>query len=98
MNHMNDNGRDMPKARILVIRAGKVYDVTEFADRHPGGRELLQKHNGRDVETVMQSSASHAHSNRAYSIMEKYFVGTVNSFLQVSCEVLIVFLTCVEVQ
>ena len=61
--------------RILVTRHGKVYDVTDFASRHPGGKDLLLKHSGRDVDELMGSADSHVHSKAAYSIMEKYYVG-----------------------
>ncbi|CAL1536525.1 unnamed protein product, partial [Lymnaea stagnalis] len=60
--------------RIRVIRGSSVYDVTEFADRHPGGREIIEKHNGQDVESVMQSALSHVHSKAAYSILERYSI------------------------
>ena len=61
--------------RIHVTRGGNVYDVTDFAKRHPGGRELLLKHNGQDIEDIMQSQDSHVHSKAAYTILDKYYVG-----------------------
>ncbi|GFO49289.1 cytochrome b5-like protein [Plakobranchus ocellatus] len=64
----------MPPSRIRLTRGGCLYDVTDFAVRHPGGRELLEKHNGQDIETVMQDPASHIHSKAAYTILEKYRV------------------------
>jgi len=34
---------------------GKVYDVTEFVDRHPGGRDQLLRGSGRDATLVFDS-------------------------------------------
>lgn len=36
-----------PSRRCIVD--GKVYDLTEFADEHPGGAELVHKYAGRDA-------------------------------------------------
>lgn len=66
--------RKQPTSKIVVSRGGVVYDVTEFADRHPGGRGLLEKHNGEDVENIMQDATFHAHSRAAYAILEKFRV------------------------
>lgn len=81
MGHRDMNDRCHSEGgRICLIRAGNVYDVTEFADRHPGGRELLEKHSMEDVERSMQDPASHVHSKAAYSILDKYFVGDEETF------------------
>ncbi|XP_059178806.1 fatty acid 2-hydroxylase-like [Physella acuta] len=71
MGLTDSNGCPQP-TRIRVTRAGKEYDITDFVDRHPGGREVLERHNGQDIEQVMQSSFSHTHSQAAYNILEKY--------------------------
>ena len=34
---------------------GKVYDVTEFLDNHPGGASLLLKSSGRDATSAYES-------------------------------------------
>ena len=62
------------KGRLCVLHSGKVYDVTDFADRHPGGKEWLEKYAGQDVTRVMQELSPHKHSKAAYSILEKYRV------------------------
>jgi cytochrome b involved in lipid metabolism len=38
----------MQDARMLVIYDNCVYDVSEFAASHPGGRELLEEYANRD--------------------------------------------------
>ena len=61
--------------RLCIINSGKAYDVTEFADRHPGGRKLLENHVGQDVTELMQNHENHKHSNSAYKILDKYYIG-----------------------
>ncbi|KAK3086295.1 hypothetical protein FSP39_016443 [Pinctada imbricata] len=61
--------------RIIVFHNNKVYDVTEFADRHPGGREYMEEHAGRDVTQVMKAEKPHSHSLAAYSILKTYHIG-----------------------
>lgn len=56
------------------MHSGNVYDVTEFSDRHPGGKEWLLKYSGQDVTRVMQELTPHKHTKVAYSMMEKYRV------------------------
>nr|KAI8762469.1 cytochrome b5-like isoform X2 [Biomphalaria glabrata] len=75
------NGQHRP-VKIRVTRKGKLYDLTEFVDRHPGGREILEQHNGLDIEAAMQNSSVHAHSKAAYSMLERYAVGTTDTSAQ----------------
>ncbi|TDH72125.1 hypothetical protein CCR75_004554 [Bremia lactucae] len=58
-----------------VIIRGVVYDVTDWADRHPGGRELVLLHAGRECTYTFDSY--HPFSNRADKILSKYVVGTL---------------------
>ena len=61
--------------RIVIIESDNVYDVTEFADRHPGGKEYLEENCGKDVSQLMQKNVPHKHSLAAYSMMKKYCIG-----------------------
>lgn len=60
------------------MHSGNVYDVTEFSDRHPGGKEWLVKYSGQDVTRVMQELSPHKHTKAAYSMLEKYRVSDVS--------------------
>lgn len=62
----------MRSGRICVLHSGQAYDVTDFSDRHPGGREWLEKLAGQDVTQVMQDATPHKHTKAAYAILEKY--------------------------
>lgn len=84
----------MRNGRICVFHSGKAYDVTEFSERHPGGKEWLMKYAGQDVTQVMRDQTPHTHSNAAYAILEKYRIREVheNGKQQVSVCVLCDFL------
>ncbi|CAI5727887.1 hypothetical protein KXD40_005712 [Peronospora effusa] len=60
------------KSAWVIIR-GIVYDVTEWADRHPGGRELVLLHSGRECTDTFKSY--HPFSDRADKILAKYAIG-----------------------
>lgn len=60
------------KSAWVIIR-GEVYDVTEWADKHPGGRELIVLHSGRECTDTFYSY--HPFSNRADKILAKYKIG-----------------------
>jgi cytochrome b involved in lipid metabolism len=61
-----------PASQWVIIR-GVVYDVTEWADRHPGGAELIQLHAGRECTDTFDSY--HPFSQRADKILSKYAIG-----------------------
>ena len=65
--------------RTCVLSNGKVYDVTDFVNRHPGGADILKKHSGEDVTQVMKTHDIHEHSASAYRILDKYFIGDLSS-------------------
>ncbi|EDO29550.1 predicted protein, partial [Nematostella vectensis] len=56
---------------------GKVYDVTNFLLRHPGGKELLLIGAGRDVTLVFETY--HAFSDRAHKYLDQFCVGELVS-------------------
>ncbi|XP_078367830.1 uncharacterized protein LOC144651734 [Oculina patagonica] len=60
----------------LAVR-GKVYDVSKFLARHPGGKDVLRMAAGKDVTIVFQ--CYHAFSDLPSKILEKYYVGDLVS-------------------
>ncbi|KAG4940118.1 hypothetical protein AAZX31_16G019600 [Glycine max] len=59
-----------------IIVKGKVYDVTPFLDDHPGGDEVLVTATEKDATTDFEDIG---HSDSATQMMEKYFVGEVDT-------------------
>ncbi|CZR63808.1 related to Delta(5) fatty acid desaturase [Phialocephala subalpina] len=59
--------------RAWVAIRGKVYDVTEFAARHPGGRDFLMATVGRDATAMFES----LHDPKAIKVLAKRQIGTL---------------------
>ncbi|KAJ1378032.1 Cytochrome b5-like heme/steroid binding domain [Sesbania bispinosa] len=64
------------KKDCWIIVNGKVYDVTPFLEDHPGGDEALLSAAEKDATTDFEDVG---HSDSAVEMMEKYFVGEVDS-------------------
>ncbi|KAM7276707.1 hypothetical protein ACFE04_018573 [Oxalis oulophora] len=55
---------------------GKVYDVTEFLDDHPGGDEVLLAATEKDATEDFKDVG---HSGSAKEMMQKYLIGEIDS-------------------
>src|SRR3989338_2161049 len=42
-------------AQLWILLYGKVYDVSEFADKHPGGREMIESACARNSTALFES-------------------------------------------
>ena len=54
-----------------VIYKNKVYDVTNWISKHPGG-DAIMKGIGKDITKLFDGRG---HSNTARKIMKKYYIG-----------------------
>ena len=59
----------------IVIR-GKVYNVTEFIEEHPGGEGVLIAYGGTDCTEQFESVI---HSQAASEIMKELYVGDLQT-------------------
>lgn len=57
---------------------GSVYDLTEFVDRHPGGREILLLALGRDATNLFNSY--HPFTALPRKVLAKYRIGSLVTF------------------
>uniref|UniRef100_A0A7S1T8A7 Cytochrome b5 heme-binding domain-containing protein n=1 Tax=Compsopogon caeruleus TaxID=31354 RepID=A0A7S1T8A7_9RHOD len=57
---------------------GKVYDVTDYIDSHPGGREMLLLSVGRDATDLFRSY--HPFTDKPRRIMEKFYIGEMVTY------------------
>merc|ERR1719253_463736 len=53
------------EGRLLVSHEGVVYDVTEFANHHPGGRDLLLTASGLDLGHFFDNYTVHGNTTKA---------------------------------
>ncbi|GLB39152.1 putative ceramide hydroxylase involved in the alpha-hydroxylation of sphingolipid-associated very long chain fatty acids [Lyophyllum shimeji] len=62
-----------------ISRNGKVYNVTEFLNDHPGGDDVILKYAGKDVGEVMKDKNEHDHSESAYEMLDEYIIGRLGT-------------------
>jgi len=60
-----------------VYAENKVYDITDWLDRHPGGRDILLLSAGRDVTDLLVSY--HPFSDKPQQVLAKYEIGEVST-------------------
>jgi len=61
-----------PQDLLLAVRGG-VYDLTRFADKHPGGRKMLHLAAGRDATVLFE--CYHPDTSKVEPVLAKYKVG-----------------------
>ncbi|KAL2826562.1 cytochrome b5-like heme/steroid binding domain-containing protein [Aspergillus pseudoustus] len=61
---------------LLLIIDGKVYDVSDFKEEHPGGEDFLLDQAGKDVTELFEDAG---HSPEAREILSTLTVGTIPS-------------------
>ncbi|KAF8014260.1 hypothetical protein BT93_H0181 [Corymbia citriodora subsp. variegata] len=59
-----------------LIIDGKVYNVTNFLEDHPGGDEVLLSATGKDATDDFEDVG---HSSSARAMMDEYLVGDIDS-------------------
>ena len=61
-------------ADLWIILYGKVYDVTQWKENHPGGDTVLEDQGGKDCTELFKGVL---HSPDASDIMPEYLIGKV---------------------
>lgn len=64
---------EQQKTNLIVIH-NSVYNVYNFLNEHPGGKEVLLKYKGKDATGPFTSVG---HSEDAVELMKKYKVGEI---------------------
>ncbi|QYT05161.1 Cytochrome b5 heme-binding domain-containing protein [Trichoderma simmonsii] len=63
------------KADLYMIIHKKVYDVSTFVEKHPGGEEILTDVGGRDTTEEYDDAG---HSEKADRLLKKLYIGEVD--------------------
>ncbi|PJF17427.1 Ceramide very long chain fatty acid hydroxylase [Paramicrosporidium saccamoebae] len=66
------------KDDLWVHYAGKVYNVSGFAEDHPGGLEVLLEYAGQDITEAF--AKLHRHSDYAQMLLEDYQIGVLKDY------------------
>lgn len=79
MGFDTDSNQNEATRPLLLLMKGRVYDVAQFAAKHPGGQKVLHKLAGEEVGEFMKGEkrilgVKHEHSEAAYQMMERYDV------------------------
>jgi cytochrome b involved in lipid metabolism len=64
---------------MLVTYQGIVYDVTDFADHHPGGKELMKTAAGMDLTHFFQNYTVHGVTHKAANWLAPMAVGKLSA-------------------
>jgi cytochrome b involved in lipid metabolism len=70
------------KADCWVTIDSKVYDVTKFLVKHPGGPTVIKQYCGKDATVAYKSknvSPARSHSSQANDMLPLYYIGTLGS-------------------
>ncbi|KAJ2490156.1 Cytochrome b5 type B (outer mitochondrial membrane) [Coemansia sp. RSA 2050] len=67
---------------IWIVVHGKVYDVTKFLDKHPGGEEVILEHAGIDATEAFEDIG---HSDDARELLKDCFIGDLQVEYYLSC-------------
>lgn len=70
------------EGRSLVLISGIVHDITDFVERHPGGRALISSGIGKDATAVFNGGV-YQHSNAAHNLLATMRVAVIRG----GCEV-----------
>ena len=58
----------------IIIVDEKVYNVTSFLGRHPGGEDIILEWLGRDATSAFEGKG---HSEQAYQMLKEFQIGIV---------------------
>ena len=62
-----------PEVKDLWIVENKVYDLTKFAEKHPGGESWIRLTKGQDI--TEHFIVHHLNEDKARAVLNKYYVG-----------------------
>ncbi len=60
--------------RIIIKIDDYLFDVTEYANNHPGGYNILKKFNNKDATEEFNSIKGHSDAY-VYGLLDKYCIG-----------------------
>ena len=68
---------DISSNKIVIIIDNYKFDVTRFADKHPGGKQILQKYNNKDATNAFNEVRGH-HDSYVLGLLDEFCIGKVD--------------------
>ncbi|XP_047147184.1 cytochrome b5 [Vigna umbellata] len=72
---IQDLSHHKTKDDCWILVGGKVYDVTQYLDDHPGGDDVILAATGKDATEDFEDAG---HSKSARELMEQYCIGELD--------------------
>lgn len=67
------------KQSCWLLISGKIYDLTSFAQKHPGSAEAIWFNCGKDGTTAFDTKGGNgSHSSSARAMLADYYIGDLN--------------------
>jgi acyl-lipid Delta6-acetylenase / acyl-lipid (9-3)-desaturase len=73
MNHTQIH-QLVKSGRYIIIIHDRIYDVTAFVDKHPGGPLVLEHARGKDITDVF----TEFHPKSTWTFLQSYFIGVLS--------------------
>lgn len=69
---MEDVSKHAVEKDAWMVIEGFVHDITDFLVEHPGGKDILMDHLGKDSTDAFNSEQIHAHGTAAFHMLARY--------------------------
>ena len=83
--NMAEIAKHNKKSDCWYLISGKIYNITSFFGSHPGGDSAMLPSCGKDATSAYETQDPYAttgtgsaHSRRAYSMLNNYYIGDLN--------------------
>lgn len=73
---IQDANQNKQSDTCWVVVKNKIYDITHYLDKHPGGRAALEMSKGQDVTWLLETS--HPFTRQPWKILESYYIGELD--------------------
>ena len=68
---------DISANKIIIIIDDHEFDVTKYANDHPGGKKILQKYNKKDATTAFNEVRGHC-DGYVLHLLDEFCIGKVD--------------------
>lgn len=68
---------DISTNKIIIFIDNYKFDVTKYANEHPGGKKILQKYNNKDATKAFNDIKGH-YDGYVLGLLDEICIGKVN--------------------